>query len=287
MSSFDDPSREPDVAARRMSRIVRYLDNDGTMLAFETRGIGRRTLLFAHGWISSRRMFYDVVGRLDPTEFTSHLLDFRGCGLSDRPSRGFDVAGYASDLRTAILDVEGPVTVIAHSMGGKIAQYVALDPPQNLQAMVLIAPGSARALPQNERQRVLARETFGSRARIEAFTRAAMIRDIAPDSLERLIDDALTASHEAWFTWHDVGRLEDFSDRIASIRLRTLVIAGERDPLVPGDRLRRDVASPIAGAAFETIPNVGHNMPVEAPSELVSLIETFARDRGSSTTRSR
>jgi 3-oxoadipate enol-lactonase len=266
----DDPSIPPR---------VRYVENDDVTLAVETRGAGERHLLFAHGWISSRRIFYDVVARLDPERFTSHMLDFRGSGLSDRPPAGFDVEGFASDLRAAIASVTRPVAVIAHSMGGKIAQYVALDPPPNLERLVLLAPGSARAFPPNERHRALAIAAFGSRARIERFQRAAMTREIARETMRRTVDDALVASREAWFDWYERGRAEDFFDRVGSIALPTLVVAGEFDPLAPAARVRRDVASAIPGAVFMKLRNVGHNIPIEMPAETAEILTALEAPR--------
>lgn len=276
--------RAPDVSSVALNAPrVRYLDNHGVSLAFESRGSGSRHLLFAHGWISSRRMFYDVIDRLDPLAFTSHLLDFRGSGLADRPADGYDLAGYGSDLRTALGACEAPVTLVAHSMGAKIAQYVALEPPANLARLVLVAPGASKALPLNERHRDLALETFGHRARIERFQRAAMIRAIPETTMERIVDDALVASREAWFGWYERGRSEDFSDRIATIALPTLVVAGENDPLAPPARVRRDVATPIPGATMITLRAVGHNIPVEMPDELAQIVD---RVHASSATRS-
>ncbi|MDQ2907915.1 MAG: alpha/beta hydrolase [Candidatus Eremiobacteraeota bacterium] len=263
---------------------MRYLDNGGVSLALETRGSGRHRLLFVHGWISSRRIFYEVTARLDPARYTSHLLDLRGAGLSDRPTEGHDLDGYASDLRTALEAVGGPVDLIAHSMGGKVAQYVALTPPPNLRRLVLVAPGTARAYVSSARHRALAEGAFGSRIRIERFQRAAMVRDIAPDAMERLIDDALVAQRESWFGWYDRGRAVDFSDRVGQIAIPTIVIAGNRDPLAPLARLRRDVASAIPGAVFVSLRDVGHNIPVEAPTELAGIIERLEQDQRSGAT---
>ena len=217
-------------------------------------------------------MFYDVVERLDPTAFTAHMLDFRGSGLSDRPSDGYDLRGFSSDVRAALAELPARVELVAHSMGGKIAQFVALDPPANLKGLVLVAPGTARGAAPHPTHRALALGAFGSRTNIERFLRAAMYRDIAPDALEHLIDDALVASREAWFDWYDRGRLEDFSDGLRSISIPTLVIAGERDPLMPPQRLRRDVSGAIPGAVLVTLRHVGHNIPVELPGELASVI---------------
>lgn len=265
---------------------MRYLDNGGVSLALETRGSGPRRLLFVHGWISSRRIFYEVTARLDPARYTSHLLDLRGAGLSDRPAEGYDLDGYASDLRTALEAVGGPLDLVAHSMGGKVAQYVALAPPANLRRLVLVAPGTARAYASSARHRALAEGAFGSRVRIERFQRAAMVRDIAPDAMERLIDDALIAQRESWFGWYDRGRAVDFADRIGGIALPTIVVAGNRDPLAPLARLRRDVAGAIPGAVFVSLRDVGHNIPVEVPTELAGIIERLDDDQRSSGTRS-
>ncbi len=256
---------------------MRYLDNDGLSLALESRGAGPRRILFAHGWISSRRMFYDVARRLDPSVYTSYLLDFRGAGLSDRPAAGYDLAGYASDLRAALAAIGGPVELVAHSMGGKVAQFIALEPPANLTRLMLVAPGSSKAYAGNERHRTLAQEAFGSRRRIARFLRAAMVREIAPDAMERLVDDALVAPRDAWFGWYETGRLEDFFARVGTIALPTVVVAGERDLLAPPARVRRDVADAIPGAIFVSLRNVGHNIPVEMPAELAGLLDRLDR----------
>ncbi len=257
--------------------VVRYVDNAGISLALETRGRGPRHILFVHGWISSRRMFYDVVDRLDAAQYTALLMDFRGAGSSDRPSEGHDLDGYANDLRAAIAAAEHDVDVVAHSMGGKVAQYVALDPPPNLKRLVLVAPGTARAYPTSERHRALAVEAFGSRARIARFQRAAMSRDVAPDVMERLVADALVTQREAWFGWYDHGRTVDFANRLSEIALPTVVVGGSLDPLAPLSRLRRDVADAIAGTVFVSLRDVGHNIPVEVPAELASIITRLDR----------
>ncbi len=258
---------------------MRYLDNDGVSLALEIRGAGPRRILFVHGWISSRRMFYDVCSHLNPNDYTMQMLDFRGAGLSDRPAGGYDLEGYASDLRTAIVDAGGPVEVVAHSMGARIAQFVALDPPKNLTRLTLVAPGMAKMGRVSEPRRAMSEAAFGSRLAIERFQRAVMIRDIAPDSMERLIDDALITSREAWFEWLGRGRLHDFSDRLASITLPVLVVAGDRDPLVAAARLRRDVVAAIKGCVLTSLRNVGHNIAVETPLELAAIIDQFGTSR--------
>ena len=251
--------------------MTRFVANGDVALAVEVRGHGPRTVVFAHGWISGRRMWYDVVDRLDAERFTAHLMDFRGAGLSDRPPDGHDLEGYASDLR-AVLDAVRPDVLVAHSMGAKVAQFVAASGDLALERLVLVAPGSARASTMSPKHRALAESAFGSRARIERFQRAAMVRDVAPDVMERVVTDALIGQREAWFGWYDRGRTADFGDRVGNIRVPTVAVAGEKDPLAPPQRVKRDVADAIEGALFVQLRRAGHNLPIETPDEVAGIV---------------
>lgn len=255
--------------------MLTFLDNGGVQLCVERLGAGPQQILFLHGWISARRMWYDVAERLDPGRFTMHLLDFRGSGLSDRPQHGHDLEGYASDARAALEQIEGSVTLAGHSMGGKIAQYLAAERPANLAKIILAAPGSARSVRFNERHRKRSLDAYGDRKKIEAFQRAAMGAAISSEAMLRIVDDALTGQREAWFGWYDNGRTADFHERLARISVPALCLGGAKDPLAPASNLRRDVAQAIPGCLFVTLRNAGHNLPVEAPDEVAGAIARF------------
>jgi pimeloyl-ACP methyl ester carboxylesterase len=255
--------------------MIRFVDNGGVQLCIEQRGSGARNVLFLHGWISARRMWYDVADRLDGERFTLHLLDFRGNGLSDRPVRGHDLLGYVSDARAALAHIDAPVLLAGHSMGGKVAQFLASERPENLEKLLLVAPGTASGGRPSERHRHAALETYGSRAKIEAFQRAAMSRTLDPQVMQRIVDDALLSQREHWYGWYDNGRFTEFMDRIANITVPALCIGGAKDPLVPPSRLKRDVAQAIPGCLLVTLRDAGHNLPVEAPDEIAQAIVSF------------
>jgi pimeloyl-ACP methyl ester carboxylesterase len=141
---------------------------------------------------------------------------------------------------------------------------------------VLVTPGPARGYAINAKHRALAESAFGSRRRIERFQRAAMVREIAPEAMWRIVDDALVGQREAWFGWYDNGRSADFADRLNRISVPTIVIAGENDPLVPPASAKRDVAERIDGAVFVKLRGAGHNLPVETPDEIAGVIARFA-----------
>ena len=220
-------------------------------------------------------MWYDVVDRLDENRYTMHLLDFRGCGEADRPIEGHDLEGYAGDVRDALTSISEPVLLVGHSMGGKLAQLIASEHPRNLDRLILVAPGTAKAARFSQRHREMTLAAFGSKERVEAFQRAAMIRDVPTESMERIVDDALACQYEHWIGWYDRGRTIDFYDRVGEIDVPTLVIAGEKDPIAPASLVRRFVARAIPGALYVQLRNAGHNLPIEAPDEIADAVRQF------------
>lgn len=263
-------------SAAKFLAVNGFIRNDGVQLCMERRGNGPAHVLMLHGWISARRMWYDVAERIDADRFTLHLLDFRGCGLSDRPMLGHDLEGYASDARAAMEAIGQPLLIAGHSMGGKIAQYIAAERPPQLRKLVLVAPGTAKGGTGTGRQRERALDAFGSRAKIEAFQRAAMGAEIRPEAMQRVIDDALAVQRESWFGWYDHGRYVDFFDRLQHIGVPALCIGGGKDPLIPPNRLKREVAQPIHDSLLVTLRDAGHNLPIEAPGEIASAVTQFA-----------
>jgi pimeloyl-ACP methyl ester carboxylesterase len=219
-------------------------------------------------------MWYEVVERLDHDQFTLHLFDFRGCGLSDRPRTPDDLAEYASDLRAVLATIDAPVTLVGHSLGGRLAQYVATELPANLERLILVAPGSAKSLRFTPKRRAQAIDIYGSRERIEQFQRAAMYREVAPEVMERIVDDALVASYEHWVGGEERGRI-DFTDRLAAIAVPTLAIAGSNDPLAPPSRVKREVAEAIHDALFVLLRKAGHNLPIETPDDIAEAVRRF------------
>ncbi len=220
-------------------------------------------------------MWYDVVERMDPDAFTVHMLDFRGCGTSDRPMDGHTLTEYTWDARTALAWVDRPVVIVAHSMGGKVAQYLAAMRPDNLRGLLLAAPGTGHGGRRSERLRAIAMESYGSRVQIDKFQRSAMGVEWHEETMMRIIDDALIAQREHWIGWFDHGRFVDFRERLSNIAVPTLCIGGARDPLLPPTRLKTEVVQSIPDAIGVTLKHAGHNLPVEAPDEMTQAIVRF------------
>ena len=208
-------------------------------------------MLFAHGWISSRRMWYDVVDRLDGGEFAVQMLDFRGCGLSDRPREGHDLDGYAGDLRAALASIDGPVTLVAHSMGAKLAQLIAAERPANLERMILVAPGTAKALAISGK----ASRPDARRLRLPRADRAVPARGHGPPArCAELCGVSSTMRSSRSTSIGSAGTIADaestFMDRLSEIDLPDPGDCGRQGPARFTAASTRDCAGAIAGALF-------------------------------------
>jgi 3-oxoadipate enol-lactonase len=251
----------------------RWVMNGDVQLALESYGTGAIPVVFAHGWISSRRMWYECIQLLDLERYQAHVFDFRGCGRSDRTPDGHDLEGYASDLVAVLRQIAKPCILVGHSMGGRLAQRVAVDRMPEIAALVLVAPGMAVSASVVPRQRQLAELAWGSRRRITSFQRGAMKAQVSEQAAECLVEDALLAQREHWFGWYDHGRVSDFSNLLENITVPTNVVIAQEDPLVPPSRILRDVVEKITGAQSVILESCGHNVPIEMPSAVARAIE--------------
>jgi pimeloyl-ACP methyl ester carboxylesterase len=84
-----------------------------------------------------------VVRCAEPTEpyrYPSDPVDQRGHGRSDQTSRGFTLERFAQDLFTVADDAQSDqFMVVAYSMSGKWAQWMASTVPERVRAQVLRA----------------------------------------------------------------------------------------------------------------------------------------------------
>ena len=248
------------------------------------RGEGAEALLLVAG-LGARRTdwgdrFVDAISRRRRVI----LFDNRGTGLSSKPEAAWTLEDMARDA-LSVLDAVGVrrAHVLGHSMGGMIAQLVALDHPERVGKLVLASThfgGSAVVHPAPEVAEIF-RPARGTP--IEEIVRTSMrvitapgFAEQNPDAIEQLVAYAVAQPTSKLTFASQIGALisSDRSARVSDIRVPTLVVHGTEDSLIPAAN-GIALAERIAGARLELLPGVGHMPSWEATERLSELVEEF------------
>lgn len=268
------------------STIRTVRSSDGTKIAFETRGEGPQTLLFLHGWGGSGTGFFwnDLLSHLDLTGLRVILADLRGHGRSDNAEGGFTSEQFAEDM-FAVVDAVGAtsVVVVAYSMSGRWAQWMACTQPARVCGQILIAPAPAADIPfpdeLKEQWLQVARDK--RMATFDPWVHQFTKERLSPETLAGHFESLTSTSETGLGATLDMCRQQgQFIERLSAIQAPTLVIGGNADPMLPPNILRSAVVGPIPNARLVAL-ECGHEIPLEQPQMTAALIGAFLAGLGS------
>ncbi|MGH3071810.1 MAG: alpha/beta fold hydrolase [Gaiellaceae bacterium] len=242
-------------------------------IAWERHGAGA-PLLLIHGLGYARWGWEPVVEPL-ARSFDVILFDNRGIGESDAPPGPYTVAGLAADA-LGVLDEAGieRAHVLGTSLGGMVAQELALAEPDRVEKLVLACttPGGAGAFPLPERTVRL----MTNGATLREFVENALAPQPDAEIVERILRhrEATAQPFEAWSAQAAAGGAFDAFDRVGRIAAPTLVLHGTEDGVVD-PRNSSLLAERIPGARLELFPGGGHLFFWEQPDRFVALVAGF------------
>ena len=124
------------------NQVQRFEYGGATLIDEVLEGPTSRHLVLMHGWGASRESLR-AIGALFQTTHRVHLLDLPGFGDAPAPASDWDTARYADLVEQLLVArVDGPVVLIGHSFGGRVALRVAARRPAQLRGLVLMGvPG--------------------------------------------------------------------------------------------------------------------------------------------------
>lgn len=207
-------------------------------------------------------------------------LDLRGHGRSGH----IDAALTLDDFARDVLDVMAACgTVRAHivgfSLGGMIAQALALDHRAQVDKLVLLSAVAGRT--EQERSRVRERLEILRTQGIGAITGAAQDRWFTSGFIERHPEsvrqrmEQLKQNHPASYAAaYTVFSTSDLGDRLQGITRPTLVATGEHD-VGSNTRMARFMHAEIAGSELRILPELKHSVLVEAPKQIAAMLLDF------------
>jgi pimeloyl-ACP methyl ester carboxylesterase len=260
-----------------MTPMETYRASDGAELAFRDegpRGVGL-PLLFVHGWQADGSVWGPIASRLRERHRVI-TVDLRGTGASSAAPGPYVIDKFSNDLTELIpaLDLD-PVVVVGHSMGGAIAQRFAIDNPEAVEALVLIAPVPASGIPFSPKVLEFLRSTAGNAGQAAEWFKQLTVTEPAPEIGKLLREAAAGISTEAKLESFESWQGAAFADEAATIETPTLILAPSHDRPMTPELSREKVADVIAGSQFEVLSETGHYAPVERPELIAKRIEAF------------
>ena len=245
----------------------------------ETGATGEPVVMIMGLGASSRMWF-----RLLPWIARHHraiVFDNRGTGRSS-PVRGrLSMKGLAHDVR-AVMDDAGidSAHVLGASMGGMIAQHFALEHRDGVRSLTLACttPGGRVGTPPWRLMATAAlRPVLGPKRTFPIVAPALFARETLRTKPERVREDMARRMEDNTSPLTVYAQMaaiagHDTRDRLHELAgLRTLVVHGLEDGLIPSDR-GRELAALIPGAQLELVPSCSHLLTTDAEDEVAAAI---------------
>ncbi len=245
--------------------------NEGTLLVnglaifFITMGAGA-PVLFVHGNLGSSLWWSKS---MDLPGWRAVAVDLPNFGRSD-PIPGWtpssaDLADYARYLALFIeaAGLDRPV-VVAHSLGGAVAQVLAATRPELIRALVLVDSGAPSGLKTPE-ERYPGIEAMRANPAYLAMALKAVVPTMADDEwFGALAADAQRMAAPAWIGNAAALTRFDWRGKHKSFKKPVLVIWGRKDIVVSED-MARETAAEFPNAKLLILETVGHSVMAEDP----------------------
>jgi pimeloyl-ACP methyl ester carboxylesterase len=225
-------------------------------------------LVLLHGAGGSRLNWTSDLRRLSGA--TVYTLDLPGHGRSGGGGRDA-IEGYAADVAAffGAVGIERAV-LVGHSMGGAIALTMALDSPERVPGLVLVATGARlRVAPS-----ILERISIDFEAAVDIITRYAWSQEAPPELVDLGRERFREAGPDVLLGDLTACDRFDVMERLGEIDVPALVVAGSADRLVPA-KYAHYLAEHILGARLAIVEGAGHMVMLERPVEVARAVQHF------------
>jgi pimeloyl-ACP methyl ester carboxylesterase len=248
-------------------------------LAYRIDGEGE-PLVLVHGVGGGAENWDGVVAALPPKRFRVIRLDLSGHGRSGLILSPITVQDLARDV-TDVMDAAGvrSAAIAGFSLGGLIAQCLALESPARVSKLVLVDAVAGRTPEEQARSAArieVVREkglVFIAAGNREFWFSDAFRRD-HPDAVEARVQQFMACDPSSYLHAYAVFAKGDFGVRLREIRQPTLVMTGEFDTAATA-RMAKRMHDDIAGSRLEILAGMRHAVLIECPLRVAALLAEF------------
>jgi len=259
---------------------------NGIDLYYEVHGKGEALLLIM-GYGSNSGHWFVILPRL-AAQFKVIIFDNRGTGRSGKPEIPYTADMMVGDS-VGLLDALGieSAHVFGTSMGGMIAQQIALSHPKRVKKLILgcTSCGGAHAIGSTPEARSFLFDAERAKLSDEERARSTVpwlwnqdFIDHHPEAVERYVKVTTqypTPIH-GYLNQANFMLLHDTYDKLPDLKIPALVLAGNKDRLIPHEN-SRVLATRIPSAELVVFERAGHGFISDTSEESSEKIISFLK----------
>ena len=288
-----------------------YVDANGVLIYYEAFGVGSPLVIVHGGPGASHDYFLPYLAPL-ARHHQLVFIDERGSGRSQKldDASGYTVEAMVEDVEAVRKGLAlGRIALLGHSYGGVLAQAYALKYQQNLSSLILCSTffstskmnevfrKELAAMPAELRERIEKQEAEGLFGHGRDYEKNRYTNDYMiaawgegyfpylyqrhPDENYDPVDNgkmswdlyrAMWGSHGEFIIDGNLKSVE-YAKRLPSLRVRTLVTAGDHDECDPA--LAKELSGLIYGSRLVIFPRSGHMTFVDQPDLFLRAVDDF------------
>ena len=209
--------------------------------------------------------------------------DSRDVGRSARATAPYTLADVAADYAALLRELAAtPAHIVGLSLGGAVAQHLALDHPELVRSLTLVSTFAHQG--PRQRELLMAWREIYARVDVVTFYRQANTWLFSDHFFERprnvenvlryVAESPYKQEPDAFARQVDAALAHDVRARLPALDIPALVVVGERDALAPPS-LARELAAALPGARLEIMPDAPHSLNLERQIEFNRLLQAF------------
>jgi pimeloyl-ACP methyl ester carboxylesterase len=220
------------------------------------------TLVILHGWgqdQSSWKAFSETISSEMPTV----VFEFPGFGRQQLLDDQWGVPEYANWTKEQLIAIDGPIILLGHSFGGRVASYIASEKPEWLHGLILYGAPCLYRPSRTVKFKILRNKLFRKMGISWLYNTTAnkdlMVAD--QNKLGKIFRKVVPF---------------DQTGLLPKISVSTLLVWGEHDTAVPL-RIAKEMKNVITKSTLVVIERAGHNAHQEKPHLFYGIIKNFIK----------
>ncbi len=257
---------------------------NGISIYYEVHGVGEPLLWIGGLGANVREIPYLI------DSYRRHyrliVYDARGCGRSDKPAEDYTIADLADDAAALFESLESPSAfVYGSSMGGMVAQELALRHPRRVRALILgcttAGPVRGERPPEETVEKMVRNQSLAGDEALEAGWELGYSRAFIEANRESLLARARAAAefaapHDSYLRQVRAAARHDTYDRLGAITCPVLIIHGSDDVMIPAGNAHL-MKERIRHAELAILEGIGHGYNLEAQEQADAIVLDFLR----------